>query len=493
MNTCGDELILGIDVGTSSLKATVFDLRGTVLRSARSPYPVSTPAQNRAEQDPGDYIAALKDAVLRIVSDDPALGRRIRAVGLTGQWPTETLLDKNHRPLRPMITWADSRAESEAAEIAAAFPKDVLAGRLICRSPVSASMTPARLVWLSRHEPENAKNAAYYIGAKDFVGMFLTGEHVTDIWSARTLAMKNGGYYRKLLDFAGIRAEIMPPAVPWHTSRGTLSADAANAVGLCAGIPVSVGCDDGLATVLGSGVPSLAGIAFDSAGTSEIIGASVGDEKTEPDDRVTDIPISVTGGLPVRFGPTQSGGASLIWLTEKVLGIDLKEADALAETAEKGSLGMIFTPYISGERAPVWNPAATGSFCGINAECGKEHFVRSVMEGVAFSVRHVLSCCLGTGKSSSLRVCGGGSASRVWNQIKADVLGLPVELLSCPDAASLGAAITAAVCANFYGSADDAMASMVHVAETIIPDMRALAIYDELYNRYLTEAERFMK
>ncbi|MBO4355839.1 MAG: hypothetical protein J5850_03175, partial [Clostridia bacterium] len=202
------------------------------------------------------------------------------------------------------------------------------------------------------------------------------------------------------------------------------------------------------------------------------------------------IPSEVTKGLPVTFGPTQSGGASLKWFAEDVLGTDIHSAEFLAEKTDKGSDGMIFLPYISGERSPIWNPNATGSFHYIKSTTKAGSFVRSVMEGVAFSIRHVLEVCSPDRKAEKIRISGGGAKSDLWAQIKSDVNGVPVELLKCQDASSLGAAITASICSGIYSDISEATKKMVHTDKIIYPDENSAETYDLLYEKYLEESKR---
>lgn len=487
-------VIIGIDIGTSSCKTVAFDCQGNVLCSAQKSYPIYRGKNGEAEQDAFDYINAVYDAVLLMREKNSDVIDRTVAIGLTGQSPTEALFGKNGEPLCRMITWSDVRADAEAKRIASDYSDEKLFSMLDNKVPVSASWTASRLLWLSENRPETVRDCFRYAQAKDYVGYCLTGEFNSDIWSMKAvLNLKTARYCEDYLGYLGFGAAQMPDVLGWTGIKGHLLPEPARRMGMKPGIVVSVGCGDALATMLGSGAFEKEGIAFNSAGTSEIVGVAVGSTVFSND--VMTIPSQVTDSLTIRYGPTQSGSSSLIWLVQKVLNNgnydDNSFAEAVAEAGkvEPGCGGMFFLPYIAGERCPVWNSSARGCFGGIHIGCDSGHFSRAVMEGVGFSVRHVLEHCSDK-KPSCLRISGGGSRHKLWCRIKSDICGLPVEMLECENASALGAAMTAAVAAGIYTDTSQATKGMVRVVDSIEPDTANRGVYDNIYENYLAASAR---
>lgn len=491
--TMRNELILGIDIGTGSCKAVVIDLGGNVVATAKAGYPIYRGKNGEVEQEPQDYYFAVKESIMVLHEQCPELRKNLCAIGLTGQSPTETIIDKEGNPLRRMILWNDVRATDEAEEIMNKYSEEYLYSLLSNYVPVSPSWTSSRLRWFSKYEKENVDKCYKYLQAKDYVGYCLTNEYSSDYWSMRAVVdISTGKYCEELLGFLGFTADKMPTLKKIGDIKGYLTKKSALELNLPEGIPVSVGNGDAIATILGSGVFEKTGIAFDSAGTSEIIGISVNESvKTK---NIMTIPSLITGELDIRYGPTQSGSGSIIWLSKNLLNCDVETAIKLAEEVPAGCGGMFFLPYISGERAPIWNSDATGSFKGIKYCFDRNFFARAVMEGVGYSVRHVLEQSTENCKTdaSVIRISGGGSQNRQWCQIKSDICGLPVETLKCTDACALGAAITGTIAAGFFNDFSVATKEMVKTKDFIEPDLENKKIYDEIYEKYKISSNEFI-
>jgi len=472
-------VILALDVGTSSCKGAVYDRTGTLLGEAEHGYPVDRPMPFWVEQDASlwwDAASAVCRQLVHAVSGD-----EIAAVGLSGQVPTMVLVDADGRALGPAMTWQDRRADQEAGwlqEHVGSVQLDSWLGMVL---PVDAAYPPARLLWWRRHCPKLIARAHRVLMTRDFLLAQLTGEFASDAWSAKGLVHVLTGeppaaYYAALELPASLAPRIlMPTAVA-----GTVRATAAHVTGLRRGTPVVTGWSDALCGMTGTGALAAQGRAFDITGTSDIVGLT----GSPPAPHLLHVPASLTGGVPVLYGPTQSSGDSLVWISEWIAGGSVEATIAMAAAAPAGAGGVLFLPYLQGERAPLWDSDARGALVGLRREHGPGHAARAVMEGVAMSVRHVLDVCAAPrGPRTFLRATGGGTRVDLWNRIRADVTGMTLEVVEHTNATTLGAAMLAAVGVGFYPTLQDA-AAMVRIRTRYTPDARQVALYDEIYASY---------
>ncbi|MBU0703854.1 MAG: hypothetical protein KKC18_08300, partial [Chloroflexi bacterium] len=356
-----------------------------------------------------------------------------------------------------------------------------------CAFITGASQPPARLLWIKTHRPDDWDRCAAIVQPKDFVACQLTGQVTTDVNSAFCLYNpQTGRYAADLLTLLGVEPEKMPPVLEPTTVVGRVTPEAASATGLRAGVPVVTGTIDAWCDIIGCGAVA-PGCAVDVTGTSEVVALVT--EQPVDGDGVASAPLA--GGRYWVGGPMQAGGAALLWLSRCFYGQeqpDFELMEAEASTVAPGAEGLLFLPYLQGERAPVWDPVARGAFVGLTDRHVRAHCARAVYEGVAFAVRDLLERCraaVGAGLPrpypESLRISGGGSASAFWNQVKADVTGLPVQRVMVTDAACLGAAMLAAVGVRFFPSLDDAVGAMVQVGKVFDPISARVSRYDELF------------
>ncbi len=456
-----EPLVLALDLGTGRLKAGLVGLDGSVDAWAISSYP-SHVAGDRGEQDPNDWWAALVAAVGQLGSSTS----RVAAVAVVGQGPTCVATDERGAATRPAITWLDRRAVDEASILAAA------AGV----APWLLGILPAAL-WIERHEPEIAASTAHYLSAWEWLAMRLSGV------PAATRSAGQVTVEPTILDRVGLPSTKIPPTVASGTPIGELTVAAAAELGLAPGVPVIAGLNDAYASCLGAGLLD-PGDAIDTGGRSGGIAVYTADEPTVPGAWIAPAPIE---GRWLVGGAMAATGQSLDWLMEEVFGGDRPLEGLLDEAAlvPPGSDGLVFLPYLAGERSPIWDPAARGAFVGLTLAHRQAHLVRSVLEASAFADRHVLEPILAAGLPvRELRVCGGNARSRLWNQIKADVLGIPVAVPAVPDTAMLGAAILGAVGIGAASDLAAGMRSMVRMAEVIEPDGAVRARYDEAFGVY---------
>ncbi len=474
-------VLLGIDLGTSACKAALYAADGALLAAGSAPLAVARPQPGWAEQEPEAMWRAAClaiDTVLRMAAVQPS---EVQAVCACGHSPTLILLDAAGQPVRPAIIWQDTRAAAEAQELASAAGAR-WAELLGTHFPVSPTLAPARLLWLLRHEPDALRRARIALEPKDYLHYRLTGRRTSDRWSAKGLVhMATGAPIRFWQELFGLPQTLAPPIAEPHEPIGVVTAEAARQTGLAAGTPVACGWTDGLAGMLGTGAFRGEGSGYLISGTSEVAGAVIaGDPRGDP--RLLEVP-APHGRLAI-FGPTQCSGAALTWYTGCFLGGDTAHALELAAASPPGAGGLVFLPYLEGERAPIWDVLARGLFFGISLAHGPGDFVRAILEGVAAAVRHVFDTVEETAgvRLEHVRLAGGGTRATLWNEIKADMLGRPLLLFS-GEPGTLGAALLAGVAAGVW---PDLLAASAIVQPTgrIEPRPAIQARYEQLYDLY---------
>jgi xylulokinase len=431
---------LGLDFGTSSVKALLVRDDGSVDGRASVAYPTTAGAGGIAEQDPDDYLGAARRAIRECGASTPAL----RGVGLAGQTPTIVLVDDNGDAVRPALTWQDHRADAEARRLEQELGgAETLFGT---RLPWTAAYPPAKLLWLAGHEPETVARTRFVLQPKDYVGLQLTGSPLSDPWSSKGL--RHVGTFEpvgELLRRTGLATEAAPPVADAWTSRGVVTDGASRSFGLPAGVPVSVGWSDAVAAMLAVGAFEEPG-AFILAGTSSIVGVTTS-RTLAPHSRLLELP-ATCAPLEVHYGPTESSGASVEWLA-RLLRCEVSEALELASSIPGDSHGPVFVPYLSGERAPVWRTDVRAVALGLDAGHGPAELARAVVAGVCLSEADVLAIAEAhAGSSTAVAVAGRGAAEPPWREGRLSALGKPVRVLSESDASALGAAMLGAAAAE---------------------------------------------
>ena len=443
--------LLGVDIGSSSEKVAVFDYNGNLVASSKTDYPIYEDIDGYVEQNADDYYLAFLQNLEKIGKD---VLKEVKSICICGQTPTDIFIDKTGIPLRRAIMWKDTRAKKQLLKQKEKYSFAELEEMAGCPIPKSENWTTLRMAWIKENEPVIADKIYKILQPKDYLIYKLSGQLVTDLWSARCFANVHTGIpCKELLAFNGYDEDVVPKIFKVADVCANLMDNKAEALGLQNGLKIVCGCSDGFAAMLSSGVFTKSSYAFNSTGTSEMAGiVKSGNGKGEG---LYVFPNSLTEEKPVFFGPTQSGGASLIWLAKNVLRISFDEMIALAEKSSAGSNGLLFLPYISGERAPIWDSEAKGCFFGVKNTHTASDFARSVLEGVAFSIRSIIE---ETGESgmNCLRLHGGGSSIPLWCQIRADVLGVVVETVDCAEACAQGAAMIAGIGIGIYSSYKDA-------------------------------------
>ncbi|MCC6905894.1 MAG: xylulokinase [Anaerolineae bacterium] len=478
--------LLGIDLGTSSLKTAVVEAsRLRVLASASREYLIQQPFPGDAEQNPEDWWRALIDTVRRAVAQAAIDPGAISGIGFSGQMHGVVCLDETLRPLRPAIIWADTRSAPQVAALEARLSRNDIA-RYAPGRPAAGWMGPS-LMWLAEHEPETLARTQQIIMPKDYVRLRMTGQaaaEISDAGSTWLLDIKSGQWSGWLVEQCGLEMRYLPPLLRSEQFAGELLPAAAAELGLPAGIAVAAGCADQPAQALGYGLVE-PGIDLVTIGTGGQVFHPLAQPAVDPNLRLHTYPHAAPGRWYAQAA-ILAGGLSLRWLRD-VLGLAQREdaythLSALAAPVALGADGLLFLPYLAGERTPHMDPQASGAFLGLRLHHTTGHLARAVMEGVALAMADCLErvAALTEGAShSAIIITGGASNSAVWRQIQADVYARSVSLATGEHQACVGAALLAGVASGAFTSVTEAAGRIPGPAEVIEPDPQRSAFYRE--------------
>lgn len=462
-----------------------------MIRSATAEHaPMSSPRIGWAEQSPEDWWRAACQATKECLAKSPMPEQEITAIGLTGQMHGLVLLDAQDRVVRPAIIWCDQRTEEECREIT----KKVGAQRLIelTANPALTGFTVPKIWWVQRHEPELWSRVRSLMLPKDYIRFRLTGARATDVADASGTLMFDVAHRvwsQPMLEVSRIDEAFLPKVFESPAVSGHVNEEGARLSGLRPGIPVVAGAGDQAAGAVGMGIVK-AGAVSATIGTSGVVFAATSKPVLEPEGRIH----TFCHAIPDRWhvmGVTQGAGLSLRWFREQ-FGAGKEDGrdpyDRLGEEAAKtppGADGLLWAPYLMGERTPHLDPNARGALVGITAQHRRGHVIRAILEGVAFSLRDSLTLFREIGVPiESIRLSGGGARSAVWQQIQADIYGMPVELVEADEGAAYGAALLAAVGVGNWRSAEAACEAAVRVAKRVQPDPTTVALMNRQYTEY---------
>lgn len=484
--------LLGIDIGAGSLKATVIDLDGRVKGTGSGPVATATPHLGWTEQDPEDWYRAACTAVPSALAEAGLSGDDVAALSFSAGAHTAVLLDQADRPLRPAILWSDQRSIQESRELRERHGPEILE---IGFNQANPTWTLPQLHWLARHEPEIAARTRRVMIAKDYLRFRLTGSWHTDRTEAVGTLLydcRRDAWSERLTAMIGWPPETLPPVVAPTAEVGQVSAQAAQDLGLSRRTRVVCGTSDTSAEAYGAGaVQAGAGtVKLATAGTVSVIAGA-----PTLHDTLINYPFAVPGLWYTIVG-TNSCASAHKWLCDDVLDAGegaFDRLDRLAGEVPAGSQGLLFHPYLNGERSPYWDPLLRADFLGLTINHGKAHLVRALYEGVAYSLRD----CLGALREQGLdiqeaRIVGGGARSAVWRQIVCDVLNLPIALPEVTDA-SFGAALIAGVGSGLFPDEESAATRCVQLAARHDPDPARTALYDEMFELYRLAQDRLVE
>jgi len=472
----GRRLLLGIDVGTTTVKAGLFDIRGQMVAESAQPYQTHRPAPGWVEQDPEAWWRSIEAVVDQVMAGVEVAS--VAAIGLCSQVNTHVFVDKHLHVQRPAIVWQDQRAAKMAADLDDVIDEPTRQRIGGSQVRVDASSPLARIAWCARESPQMLDECRWVLSPKDFCTARLTGVVATDAMTAIGLVDQAGQYVPEVLASVPSASALLPPLAPMTSLLGP------SILGLGPlpeGIPVVVGTMDAWAARYGSGAVA-AGQGMEVAGTSEVVGL-VSDRCAPTPGVVSFPPIE---GRWFHAGPTQAGGDALRWWAhQRAVGVDDILADA--HRAPIGAGGLVFLPHLMGERAPIWDPVARGAFVGLSTDHTRSDLARAVLEGVAFSVLHLLDALEQAADRPCvvLRASGGGAQSEFWCQMKANVAGRPVERLARRATGVLGAALLAGVGVGVLSDLDSA-ATFAVVDRRFEPAPMEHDRYVELYRCYRT-------
>ncbi len=466
--------LIGVDVGTTSVKTALFDAGGVVRASRTSPIATARPAPGLVEQAPEDWMAAALAGLAGAL--DGAPDGALAGVGLASQVNTHVFVDADGETLAPAIVWQDGRCAEDAARLDRLVAEDARLRWWGAPLPIDASHPLSRMAWMARAHPDIWRRTRWVMAPKDYCLFKLTGEVCADPISSFGVVDSSLRYIDELIDCVPGAAERLPPLRGLTETIGRIRNGLPGA-----GAPVATATMDAWAGMLGAGAVGDGEAAYLS-GTSEVCG--VVSRKRIPTPGVIAFP--ACEGITLHAGPTQSGGASVAWLGA-LLGRGPAEISDLAAHADPARPGPIFLPHLEGERAPLWDIAARASFSGLDASMGAPELSRAVLEGVAYSVRLLIGALEASAgvTAARLRHAGGGARSDVWCQIRADALGRPLDRVASLDAGVVGAAMLAGISAGAFASIGEAAGRMARVERTFEPNPAMRARHDRGFGRYL--------
>lgn len=483
--------LLGIDVGTGGSRALVIDEEGHVVASATVEHvQFASPQTGWAEQDPRDWWRAAAGAVRAVLSSGEVRAEEIGCVGLTGQMHGAVLLDQRDEPLRPAIIWCDLRTEAQCRMITERVGAEQLIQLVM--NPALEGFTLPKLLWVREAEPELWSHVRTVLLPKDYVRLRLTGDRATDVADASGTLLfdvRQRKWSTEMLGHAELDNSLMAQVYESPEITGQVSAEGAAATGLHAGTPVVAGAGDQAAGAVGMGIVE-AGAVSATIGTSGVVFAATARPALDPLGRVHTFCHAVPGRWHV-MGVTQAAGQSLRWFRDRFgTGTD-NESDpygrliAEAATAPAGADGVLWAPYLMGERTPHLDPHARAALVGLTASHTRAHIIRAILEGVAFSLRDTLTIFNEMNVPvETIRLGGGGARSTLWQQIQADVYGRSVEIVEAEEGAAYGAALLAGVGGRVWASVDEACATAVRIRTVVEPEPESMRLMDQRYKSY---------
>jgi xylulokinase len=489
---------LGIDVGTGGTRAVVVGETGRVEASATSEHEAfASPETGWAEQDARDWWRAAGDAVRAVLAGGAMSADDIKCVGLSGQMHGATLLDEREEVLRPSIIWCDVRTGEQCRALAAQIGEARLIELVL--NPALENFTLPKMLWVREREPRLWERVRTVLLPKDYVRLRLTGERATDVADASgtlLLAVGERAWSNEMLARTGIERSMLPAVYESIEVCGRVSAAGAAATGLRAGTPVVAGAGDQAAGAVGLGVVRPGSVSA-TIGTSGVVFAATDRPALDRKGRVHTFCHAIPGRWHV-MGVTQAAGLSLRWFRDRFgagggdeAGDDGGGRDAYeilsdeAAGAPPGADGLVWTPYLMGERTPHLDPQARAALVGLTMSHTRAHVIRAILEGVAFSLRDTLTIFAEMNVPvSGIKLGGGGARSALWRQIQADVYGQTVELVEAEEGAAYGAALLAGVGSGAWSTVDEACEAAVRVRARIEPDAARASLMNERYRAY---------
>lgn len=495
-----ENYLIGIDLGTTNVKGIILADNGTVIASSSRENQLLFPGPNMVEQNAtlwwNNTLEILQDLTAKAGFE---IVKKIRGISVSSQTVTMLALDKEGNPLRNALIWMDSRSASQLRYIIDSIGFNKLVS--IIGAQPDVAFLPNKILWFKQNEPALFNKTHRILQANSFINYKLTGEMTMDIDQAvrsQCLDLKNLKWSDEIQTVIGCDLDTLLPT-PRLTSEiiGTVTPEAAKITGLISGIPVVAGASDAMASMYATGLSRL-GEAGESSGTTSLVFVG-SDRRSATDIPVVTKPCSIDGMPYVFDAPINTSGAALKWYLDTfgqpekdyaaAHGINVYDhINKLALNAAPGSNGILFFPYLLGERAPLWNSHARGMFIGMSLHSTRDEILRSVFEGTAFALRHVMDTIKAAGGNANcLRITGGGAKSRTWSKIKASMLHMPVHILDEKSGdVPFGDALIVGHSIGVFSNLTESIDKLIHVKEVIEPDEEWMSVYDQLYPHYLS-------
>jgi xylulokinase len=483
--------IIGIDVGTGGTRAVLVDEKGTLLGSATHEHAqFASPQNGWAEQDPRDWWNACQKAVGKLLRETGVSKSEIAAVGLAGQMHGAVLLDEKEEVLRPALIWCDQRTAEECRVLNETIGEQRLVE--LTSNPALPNFTLTKLMWVRTHEPETWKRFRSFLLPKDYVRLQLTGVRAIDVSDASGTLLLDVVHRRwsmEMVKATGLDERCLPEVFESPEIVGKITARAAQATGLAEGTPVVAGAGDQAGGAIGMGIVK-AGCVSATIGTSGVVFAATDQPFLDPRGRLH----TFCHAIPNRWhvmGVTQAAGLSLRWFRDnfgtagKAAGDPYDSLSQEAAAIPAGADGVLWAPYLMGERTPHLDSGVRGALIGLAASHSRGHIIRAILEGVAFSLKDSLTIFAEIGVPvNDIRLGGGGARSPLWRQIQADVYAKPVSLLAAEEGAAYGGAVLAGVGAALWPSVDEACAEIVRIASVVNPIKQSSDKLQQQYKIY---------
>ncbi|GCF92567.1 xylulokinase [Enterococcus florum] len=486
--------LLGIDIGTSSCKAALFTSAGEAIAQASQSYSVFYPQEGWAEQNPADWWLAVCKATKKLIAESKINPSTIAGIGVAGQSWSAIPMTADGQVLADTPIWMDTRAVDICQDLEEQIGEERFFQ--LCGNPLQPAYTLPKILWYKKHQPEMYQQIDKILQSNSYIVYQLTGcfsQDVSQGYGYQCFDLRKGSYDQVICQELGIPMKILPDIFACHEIVGKVTNEAALQTGLTAGIPVVAGGLDSACGALGTGAIQ-AGETQEQGGQAGGMGICL--DTYQADKRLI-LSNHVVPNKWLLQGGTVGGGGVLNWLekqlgdAERLLAIENKtnsfiELSKLAEKITPGSDGLIFLPYMAGERSPIWNSKAKGVYYGLDFSKTKGHLIRAGMEGVAYSLKHNLETAQQAGAEVSLlRAMGGAANSEVWTQIKSDVTGKEIRVVNTDTTTTLGSAILAGVATGVYKDFEEAVNQTVTYSRRHLPNQALINVYQEGYKKYL--------
>lgn len=487
--------VLGIDIGTSGTKTVLFDQNGKTIISSLNEYQLYQPQIGWAEQNPEDWWRAVVLGIKTVLSKSGVISEEVKAIGLSGQMHGLVMLDKQLKVLRPSIIWCDQRTSEECIEITETIGK----GKLIeiTANPALTGFTASKIMWVKKHEPKIYEKTAKILLPKDYIRFMLTGEFATEVSDAsgmQLLDITKRNWSNEMLSRLQIDRDLLGKVYESQEITGKVNKHAAELTGLKEGTIVVGGAGDQAAGAIGNGVVK-PGVVSSTIGTSGVVFAYTDKVVIDKKGRVHTFCHAVPNTWHI-MGVTQAAGLSLKWFRDNfcccekessnLSGIDVYEIlNKEASLSKPGCEGLIYLPYLMGERTPHLDPFAKGVFFGLTSRHKKNDMLRAIMEGVGYSLKDCMDVINEMGVIvDEVRASGGGGKSQLWRQIQADMFNTEVATINSSEGPSLGVAILALVGIGAYSSVEEACDNIIYKISTQKPIEDNNALYSKYHNIY---------